>query len=306
MKPAFRIPSIGIATLLAAAALLVAAPSHAGYYLRLRVLVVVYPHTFADLATREETDLVDETVARTVEGVWRASRMRLHLAVDSVVIGRYLDEDLFWEVEPEHYWLSNAKAGGGDGVERDLEDFGYARDAYDVVIVFYAFENRAGHWSPYGGATFGVNQLLGKAAYIGIPLAWAPKTLQMTLDHEILHAFESIFEHSGHPDFPDVHNEPFFRSVFGDDASWSGWLLGEIPDRSYHEPTGTWGSVREFPDKDGDGLPDYSPAWDELAITEANFGTSRLLPDTDRDGVGDLEEAIRHGLPHPPETGPTH
>jgi hypothetical protein len=112
-------------------------------------------------------------------------------------------------------------------------------------------------------------------------------------------------EQIGYSEFPYVHNGGFFKLVNGRDADWTTWVLRNIPDQSYHEPTGIWGTVREFADKDGDGLPDYSPSWDQLVITEASFGTSRLLPDSDGDGVSDLEEAIRDGLPRETERGGT-
>jgi hypothetical protein len=221
------------------------------------------------------------------------------------VIGRYLAEDQFWEPKPGRYWLSGKDRGGVNSVERDLEDLGYARDSYDVVAVFYAFENRPGHGNRFGGAAYGVNRILGKAAYLAIPLTWGPKKLSSVLEHELLHTLSSIFQNSGYQAFPPVHNSGFFKLIHGRDADWYGWVLRNIPDRCYHEPTGAWGTVREFADKDGDGLPDYSPPWDRLAITEESFGTSRLLPDSDGDGVSDLDEAIRERPPRDPEPGGT-
>lgn len=298
MKPVLRIVLAPALTALAAALMLLAAPSaEASRYLSLRVLVAVYPHTFADLASAEQEARVWEAVDDAVDHFWRSSRMRLHLAVDRVVIGRYLAEDQFSEAEPKRYWLSGRTRGGANSVEQDLEDLGYAPDSYDVVAVFYAFENRPAHQSRFGGAAFGVNRILGKAAYLAIPMAWRPEKLRSILEHELLHTMSSIFQNSGCEAFPQVHNGGFFKLASGSDADWHGWVLRNLPDRSYHEPTGIWGTVREFADKDGDGLPDYSPAWDQLVITEANFGTSRLLPDSDGDGVSDLDEAIRDGLP---------
>jgi hypothetical protein len=289
---------------LATALILLAAPSAvASRYLSLRVLVVVYPHTFADLANPEEDARVWEAVDHAVDTFWRGSRMRLHLAVDRVVIGRYLAEDQFWEVEPQRYWLSGSALDGVNSVETDLEDLGYAPDSYDVVAVLYAFENRPAHQSRFGGAAYGVNRILGKAAYLAIPMAWSPGSLNGILEHELLHTLASIFQNSGYAEFPHVHNGGFFKLVSGRDADWTAWVLRNIPDRNLHEPTGVWGTVREFADKDGDGLPDYSPPWDRLVITEANFGTSRLLPDSDGDGISDLDEAIRDGLPHQAEPG---
>jgi hypothetical protein len=231
--------------------------------------------------------------------------MRLHLAVDRVVIGRYLAEDQFWEVKPRQYWLNGGALDGVNSVEKDLEDLGYAPDSYDVVAVFYAFENRPAHESRFGGAAYGVNWILGKAAYLAIPMAWSPEQLSSIFQHELLHTLGSIFENNGYEAFPKVHNGGFFKIASGGEADWQTWVLRNIPDQCYREPTGAWGEVREFADKDGDGLPDYSPPWDRLVLTEANFGTSRLLPDSDGDGVSDLDEAIRDGLPRETERGGT-
>jgi hypothetical protein len=304
MKHAVRNILAPTLTALAAALLFLAAPSaKASRYLSLRVLVVVYPHTFADLARSEEDARVWEAVDQAVDSFWRGSRMRLHLAVDRVVIGRYLAEDEFWEIKPQHYWLTGKTGDGVNSVEQDLEDLGYAPDSYDVVAVFYAYENRPAHRSQFGGAAYGVDWILGKAAYLAIPMAWSPERMKSILEHELLHTLASIFRNSGYAEFPLVHNGGFFKLVSGRDADWTAWVLRNIPDQSYREPTGIWGTVREFADKDGDGLPDYSPPWDQLIITEANFGTSRLVPDSDGDGVSDLEEAIRDGLPREAETG---
>jgi hypothetical protein len=306
MKHAVRNILAPTLTALAAAMILLAAPSaEASRYLSLRVLVVVYPHTFADLASTEKDTRVWQAVDDAVDHFWRGSRMRLHLAVDRVVIGRYLAEDQFWEAEPQRYWLSGRDRGGVNSVEEDLEDLGYAPDSYDVVAVFYAFRNLPAHRSRFGGAAYGVNRILGKAAYLAIPMAWSPKKLNSILEHELLHTLSSIFRSSGYQAFPHVHNGGFFKLANGRDADWQGWVLRNIPDHSYHEPAGVWGTVREFADKDGDGLPDYSPPWDQLVITEANFGTSRLLPDSDGDGVSDLDEAIRDGLPREAEMSGT-
>jgi hypothetical protein len=286
-----------LAALATALLLLAAGSAEASRYLSLRVLVVLYPHTFADLATPEEDARVFEAVDRAAEHFWRGSRMRLHLAVDRAPIGRYLAEEEFSEVEPQRYWLDGTSRDGVKTVEQDLEDLGYAPDSYDVVAVFYAFENRPAHQSRFGGASYGVNRILGKAAYLAIPMAWSPEELSSIFEHELLHALDSIFRSSGCAEFPHPHNGGFFKLTTGRDADWIAWVLGNLPDECYREPTGVWGTVREFPDWDGDGLPDYSPPWDRLAVTEDSFGTSRLRPDSDGDGATDLEEASGRDSP---------
>ena len=57
------------------------------------------------------------------------------------------------------------------------------------------------------------------------------------------------------------------------------------------DAAGRWGSVETFKDRDGDGVPDYSPYGDELSITEETLGSSTSHTDTDGDGLSDLEEA---------------
>jgi hypothetical protein len=263
MKHAVRNIRTTSLTALATALLLLAAPgAEASSYLSLRVLVVAYPHTFADLASFEEEARVWDAVDHAVESFWRGSRMRLHLAVDPVVIERYLAEDEFWEVKPQHYWLTSKAGDGVKSVERDLEDLGFAVDSYDVVVVFYAFENRPAHQSQFGGATYGVNWILGKAAYLAIPMAWSPGQMKAILEHEFLHALDSILQNSGYTDFPHVHNGGFFEFVNGRGTDWTAWVLRNIPEQSYCEPTGIWGTVHDFADADGDGLPDYSSIWD--------------------------------------------
>jgi hypothetical protein len=67
-----------------------------------------------------------------------------------------------------------------------------------------------------------------------------------------------------------------------------------------------WGTVETFKDRDGDGVPDYSPYGDELSITEESLGSSTSSADSDGDGLSDLEEAIagvRSGTdPNHPDT----
>ncbi len=61
-----------------------------------------------------------------------------------------------------------------------------------------------------------------------------------------------------------------------------------------------------FKDRDGDGVPDYSPYGDELSITEETLDSSTSHIDTDGDGLSDLEEAtagVRSGTdPNNPDT----
>jgi hypothetical protein len=137
-----------------------------------------------------------------------------------------------------------------------------------------------------------VNRLLGKAAYVAIPMTWGPDSFNRYFEHEFLHALRSIFKQSGHTDIPLLHNQVFFRFVNGENASYPRWWLGNFSDAEYFDPTLGWGSVEVFKDRDGDGVPDYSPYGDELSITEESLGSSTSHIDTDGDGLSDLEEAI--------------
>ena len=90
-------------------------------------------------------------VDEAVDFYWRKSHMRLHLAVERTEIHRPLEREEFWEVTPDSYWL------GPKAPRRDLQERGYDLDRYDIVAVFYAYRQRPGHWSRYGGGTYGVD-----------------------------------------------------------------------------------------------------------------------------------------------------
>jgi hypothetical protein len=211
--------------------------------LRLDVLVVFYPHTFAHWADPGDARIVRDEVAEAADRLHAMSRNRLRLRVDDLVIDRYLHEDEFWEVEPKKYWLGPGSEAGKTGVEHDLVSRGIAKDHYDVVAVFYAWEEAPGQWSRFGGAAYPVNSLLGKAAYLAIPTSWSPDSLDRYFEHEFMHSLESIFEGNGYAPFPAVHGEEIFHALEGPDADWHGWILGMLPDRAYFEPHGHWGSI---------------------------------------------------------------
>ena len=293
--------------------------ARADEYLRLEVLVVVYTNTFAGTATSSEVENVRHEVKEAVEFIWRSSRMRLHLAVDDLTIYRFVPEDQFARSEfaPEDqfapprpgryvlpFWTTK---DAQSSLTTDLADFGYQSGSYDIVVAFYAFENGPGRVNRYGAGSYGLNRLLGKAAYIVIPMTWRPDTFNKYFEHEFLHVLSAIFNRSGHKGFPLVHNRKFFQWVNGKDASYEKWLLGSFSDAEYFGAAGRWGSVETFKDRDGDGVPDYSFLYgDELSITEETLGSSTSHADTDGDGLSDLEEAIagvRSGTdPNNPDT----
>ncbi len=301
---ALHIPALVLLTL----AMTMPRVVEADEYLRLKALVIVYPNTFAGTATFSEVENVRNEVDEAVEFIWRSSRMRLHLAVDDLTIHRFVAEDQFGQPKPGRYLLPfSTKRDAQNSVTTDLADLGYQSGSYDVVVAFYAFENGPGRRNRHGAYSYGVGRLLDKAAYVGIPMTWGPRSFNNYFEHEFLHVLASIFKQSGYPDFPLIHNGKFFQWVNGENASYAKWILGSLSDAEYFDPTLGWGTVEVFKDRDGDGVPDYSPYGDELSITEETLGSSTSHVDTDGDGISDLDEAtagVRSGTdPNRPNTG---
>jgi hypothetical protein len=231
----------------ALAAVLAGAPAAdagaAGKTLRLDVLALVFTHTFADEATPAEVERVRAEIDEAAQFFRTASRGRLRLAVDTLVVDRYLREAEFWEVKPETYWLGVGSTEEGWGVASDLARLGVDEDAFDVVAALYAWEEAPGQRSEWGGAAYPVRTVLARAAYLAIPLAWGPDSLDDYLVHELMHALESIFDANGYAPFPAVHGAEIFRALAGPDADWNEWILAELPDRAYFAPTGGFGRV---------------------------------------------------------------
>ncbi len=281
--------------------------ARADEYLRLKTLVLVYTNTFAGTATFAEVENVRDQVDEAVEFIWRSSRLRVHLAVDYQMIYRYVAEDQFVEGKPGLYQLPFWTNRGATGsVRLDLEDHGYRDGSYDMVVAFYAFENAPGRHNRFGAASYGVNKLLDKAAYVLIPMTWRPESLNKYFEHEFLHVMHSMFKASGHVGFPLLHQKVFFEFVNGKDASYPKWWLGSFSDDEYFDVAWRWGTIETFKDRDGDRVPDYSPYGDEFSITEETLGSSTSHIDTDGDGLSDLEEAtagVRSGAdPNHPDT----
>jgi hypothetical protein len=281
--------------------------ARANEYLRLNALVVVYTNTFAGMVNASEVEKVRHEVDEAVEFIWRSSRMRLHLAVDDLTIYRFVPEDQFAQPKPGHYILPFwTIKGTGGSITDDLAYLGYKSGDYDVVVAFYAFEQGPARVNLYGAGSYSVNSLLEKAAYVAIPMTWRPDTLNRYVEHEILHVLRDIFGETGYSGFPLIHNVKFFKLLNGKNASYEKWLLGRFSDAEYLDTAGRWGTVEAFKDRDGDGVPDYSPHGDELSITEETLGSSADHADTDNDGLGDLEEVtagVRSGTdPNHPDT----
>jgi len=244
-----------LALLALASCLVPASPaesSRPAQHLRLDVLVVVYTRTFTATTSADELRELYGRVDEAVESYWTGSGGRLRLAVDTLTVERLVREDQFAWYEPEHFWLGRGSGDGVNGVENDLLERGIALDRYDVVAVFYAWRNGPGHLSRFGGAALPVNTMLGKAAYLAIPLAWNSAHVRSIFEHEMLHALSSIFEKSGFSRFAEVHNQDFFESVYGEDASWLHWILRSVPDESYLGIE-SWGTIEDSSEGRSDG-----------------------------------------------------
>lgn len=223
---------------------LLGARAWAADQLRLGVLVAVYPYTFTASSGHDEVQNVWREVAEAAAFVEHSSGRRLALDVETVVVERVLPHDDFQEVTPGQYFL-NGHGRTDPVVENDLLALGHEPDRYDVVAVFYAWENRPSSLSPYGAAALGVNQILGKAAYLAVPLAWTPSSLNEYFEHELLHCVESMFEAAGHPyAVPFLHNGWAFEETYGSNShDWYGWVLGHIAYQVYLDRPGPWGTL---------------------------------------------------------------
>jgi hypothetical protein len=222
--------------------LLLGSSEPAGEVLRLRVLVVVYPATFSDIASIDEVENIWRELREAADFIGQASGKRLDLDIERAVVERYVPREDFEEIERDHYWL-NDQVDGKRIVEDDLLALGHAPDRYDMVAVFYAFENSALSVSFFGAASIGPNRVLGRAAYLAVPLAWEPSQLNSYFEHEFIHCLESIFSEAGHTDFPHLHNGWAFEGTYGTQKDWHAYVLGHIPYQDYFAKPGPWGTI---------------------------------------------------------------
>ena len=222
---------------------------------------------------------------------WRNSHMRVHLDVHYEVIDRTLERGDFWEVWSKSYWLGHWPGSSGHGVETDLRDRGWTNNSCDAVFVFYAWQNSDEYLAAYGGGAYGVNTLLGKAAYASVPTVWGIETMNGYFEHEFLHEFDSMWHYSGFPAFVSS-DEPCGHPYQGldDSNSFNAWILRSWPDSAYFSMNGAWGTYGRFTDADGDDFADFSPPGDSLPITEYSLETSTDNADSDGDGISDRDE----------------
>jgi hypothetical protein len=230
------------ALLLVVPLLALGASAPSGEALRLRVLVAVYPDTFTGVASRDEVENVWREVTKAAEFVRRSSGGRLQLEVERVVVDRFVPRDDFEEPTPGHYWL-NDQLGERKIVEPDLLARGHEPGRYDVVAVFYAWQNGGAGLSQYGAASIGTDRILGRAGYLAVPMAWGPDTLHEYFEHELLHCVEFMFEAAG-AEFPHLHNGWAFEATTGGgQREWYAWVLANAPYQDYFDHPGRWGTI---------------------------------------------------------------
>jgi hypothetical protein len=258
-------------------------------YLRMKVLVVVYTHSFTSTITAQEVANLKRDVAEAQAFFWRNSRMNLHLAVDQIQFDRFLARNQFLESNGR-FWLPHVTMDKVHSVRKDLIALGLPDDSYDAVFLFWAWKNGPGHQVPYGGTASWVNQILGKAALARVPMCWGKYTNYVI--HEFLHILDVINHEGGFSEFPNPDSCVCPAAWSDNTPTISAWLLRSWPDAKYLGLTGKWGTYVTIPDQDRDGFADRSPPGDALCFTEASLGSSPTRADTDGDGLSDRDEAI--------------
>jgi hypothetical protein len=276
-------------------------------YTRLPVLVLVYrtisyrdaypflTHPWVPAGrslSDEELEYLDSCVLRFRDFYWRNSACRLYLDTRVAVV-----EDTLWLAElgdEDPYWLSPNERVTAD-VERQAEALGWAPEELAGVIVSYAWLNYSDDDAEtrisqaVGGGTNVVPapwKLGGTSGYSGNP--FPPGSRQdWLMVHEFHHQLDALLALSGHPEYPHADQPWKLDGRFGEDYSFNAAILRTL---SPHEWLAVkWGTIRETPDSDGDGLPDDDLL---LPLDEARLGSDPRKVDTDDDGLSDLSEIM--------------
>jgi hypothetical protein len=240
----------------------------------------------------EELEYLDTCVLRFRDFYWRNSSCRLHLDARLAVV-----EDTLWLSElgaEDPYWLSPSERVAAD-VERQAEERGWRPEELAGVIASYA-------WLNYKDEDAGVRvtQSVGGGSNV-VPAPWKlgqtsgysgnpfpPGSRQdWLMIHEFHHQLDALLALSGHPEYPHADTPWQFEGRFGEDYSFNAAIIRSLPPGDWL--TVDWGSIKETPDGDKDGLPDSDPL---LPRDEERLGSDPRAIDTDNDGLSDLAELM--------------
>lgn len=267
-----------------------------GEYLSVDVLLVVYTHSVLDTVTSGQIDQLLEEIEEARRFYARNSGFRFNVRIaDTAIISREQSLDQYWLVAPPGgYWLSFTEEDGVHSVRNDLYDLGYVDNQFAAVFVFYAWANTDTAYAAYGGGAYGVDVgFMGRTAYASVPFCWDPTTNDWLFVHEFHHQLDDMFRASGLPEYPHADRPQDYLGGYDDGYTFNAWMLRTWPKDNWAAMSASWGTLHTFVDGDLDSVPDFGP---ELALTEADLGSSPGLFDTDADGLDDLSEAMAHVL----------
>jgi len=265
-------------------------------FARLPVLVVVYtPITYRDAQTppanlpseltAQDLAAIRQHMAQVRQFYWRNSGASLDLQISYAYLHRPMtaDDDHVEPVFEKDFQEAAAQLG------RKPEDF-------TGVIFLYGWDEYADpakrstlyRGQGFGGLTYGVDA---PWRYKSIPHSWIHfhhnANITWTVTHEYHHQLDSLFDASGHPEYPFNHPDPHEPiGVFGEHFDVNAFILRSWPRPEWGSLK--WGSLVVAPDADNDGLPDRA----DVPIDERSFGSSPHLADTDHDGLSDLREMM--------------
>lgn len=270
-------------------------------YVDSKTLILIYKNyrkfssdqSLTDIVTTEEIDILRTEIDKSREFIWRHSHFKFNMQVtDFIVVDRELTLDQYSEVSQGAYWLSYNSVDGHHSISKDMADLNLIGRGYDSIIILYAWKNTENARAAYGGATFGVGTLDG-ASYIAIPLEWGIKNKRGVIVHEYLHFLDSLFDAAGESEFPHADQPTMYTGDYNYGWEWLAWMLETWPLEKWLN-TGVYATIRQVPDADNDGLPDFGVDGTNvpLAVTEKFFGSLPSKNDSDDDDLKDQEEVL--------------